>query len=546
MEQLNRRQILTGLAAGAGGALAAKSAAAKSLAASNPTGSTSKYYKTLPSLWNVTAPPTFVPNLVIGSGFGGSISALRLAQAGEQVAILEKGFKWPTGPWNNTFSNDFTPDGRAFWYRTSAKMIAGDTTRFDSFGGIVDVSEFPNMTAWHGACVGGGSMVFTGCMIQPDQTYFDQLFNGLVSYDDLNTTYYPRVRQMLNLSTMPTDIYKSSSFGHSRIWDKDVTAAGYSITPCQSIFNYDVVRAEVHNQSRASATIALSNHGNSNGAKFDLNQNYLKYAQATGNATVYPGFEVQTITTSGNQFVVTGFLRTPDNKVLSTNTITCNRLFMAAGSIGTTTLMVKAQALGLLPNLNSAVGQGWGSNGDVLVVRSSAGLKGLTQGTPCASRIHDPTTGSLPVTLENWYVPGVPVNLGIVASLGMVFDPVNRGNFTYNAAKDSATLNWAADGNAEALASCKLVNNKIAYYSKTAPGAEPWIPDVSGLNWTAHPLGGMVIGQATDNYGRVEGYKGLYVMDGALMPGSTGAVNPSLTISAIAERNIEAIIAAGY
>jgi cholesterol oxidase len=58
-------------------------------------------------------------------------------------------------------------------------------------------------------------------------------------------------------------------------------------------------------------------------------------------------------------------------------------------------------------------------------------------------------------------------------------------------------------------------------------------------------LGGAVIGRATDEYGRVFGYRGLYVMDGAAVPGSTGTVNPSLTISALAERNIEHIISSG-
>lgn len=64
-----------------------------------------------------------------------------------------------------------------------------------------------------------------------------------------------------------------------------------------------------------------------------------------------------------------------------------------------------------------------------------------------------------------------------------------------------------------------------------------------GDGGTAHPVGGAVLGKACDLYGRVKGYKGLYVVDGAMIPGSTGATNPSLTIAALTERCVERIIA---
>jgi cholesterol oxidase len=57
-----------------------------------------------------------------------------------------------------------------------------------------------------------------------------------------------------------------------------------------------------------------------------------------------------------------------------------------------------------------------------------------------------------------------------------------------------------------------------------------------------HPLGGCVLGKATDDYGRVRGYRNLYAVDGSLIPGSIG-VNPFVTITALAERNVEKVIA---
>jgi cholesterol oxidase len=63
--------------------------------------------------------------------------------------------------------------------------------------------------------------------------------------------------------------------------------------------------------------------------------------------------------------------------------------------------------------------------------------------------------------------------------------------------------------------------------------------------FTYHPLGGAVLGEATDLYGRVRGYRNLYVTDGALIPGSTG-VNPFVTITALAERNIERVLAEDF
>jgi len=213
---------------------------------------------------------------------------------------------------------------------------------------------------------------------------------------------------------------------------------------------------------------------------------------------------------------------------------------MAAGSIGTTELLLRARERGDLPNLNEHVGEGWGTNGDAAAIRSLAPSWGLTQATPSASKIHD-ASFNMPVTLENWYAIQVPVNAGIIASLSMVYDTKNRAKFEYNAETDSCDLLWPKNGNDEAIEATRAINTKIADASLGVPGMPGLIDDVQA-SFTAHPLGGVVLGKATDAYGRVHGYDGLYVMDGAMVNGSTGAVNPALTISALAERNIEKII----
>jgi cholesterol oxidase len=490
--------------------------------------------------------PAHVRNLVIGSGFGGAVSALRLAQAGEEVAVLERGLRWPNSPWRPVFAGETAPDGRAFWFKpvlgkgSPLNLVGLDTP----FAGVMDETVYDHMRVLRGACVGGGSVVFSGVMIQPQRRYFDDIFGGLVDYDEMDRVYWPRVRAMLGLSPMPADIYRSDAFGHSRAWDDQVRRAGYLPQPADSIFNWKVVRQELQGRCLPSATIGLSNWGNSNGAKFDLNQNYLRQAEATGRARIYPAHQVHAIGFDGSRYTVDTSRIRPDGRVLERYVLTCDRLFLAAGSVGTSELLVKAQAQGTLRELDAQTGQGWGSNGDVVTTRTLSAMRGLTQGAPCASLIQDATSG-LPLTLENWYAPLVTLDLGIVRSLAMVYDATHRGRFRYDASADRVVLDWNPSGNDDAVAVVKAVNDRIADASRSMPGLEPLIPGVSGKDWTAHPLGGAVLGRVTDGHGRVKGHRGLYVMDGAAVPGSCGAVNPSLTIAALAERNVEAVLRAG-
>lgn len=486
-------------------------------------------------------PPEHAEAIVIGSGFGAAVTALRLAEAGVRNTVLERGSRWPNDPWREIFTGDDLPDGRGFWHRTTFKGITKVPMSFVDFGGVLDVTEYSGIDVWRAAAVGGGSVVFTGAMVAPPKHLFDTLFGGIVDYDELDRVYYPRVRQMLRLSPMPADVYNSAPFTHSRVWDQQVRAAGYEPQPNDSIFNWDIIRGELAGTTRASATASRSNLGNSNGAKFDLNQNYLRTAEATGKTGIYPGHRVDSIAQDGNRYVVTVTKLSPTGQALATRTLTCDRLFLGAGSVGTSELLVRAQATGALRNLNEHVGDGWGTNGDVVLARGANALAGVGGGVPSASRVFDQS--GTPLTLENWYVPGIPVDTGAIASLGMVLDST-RARFGYDRASDRVALSWPQRAQDTVLAACRAVDDRIAERGRAIVDYTPIGYDAQAF-FTAHPLGGAVLGRATDANGRVHGHPGLYVMDGAGLPGSSATVNPSLTITALAERNIEAILRSG-
>jgi cholesterol oxidase len=119
----------------------------------------------------------------------------------------------------------------------------------------------------------------------------------------------------------------------------------------------------------------------------------------------------------------------------------------------------------------------------------------------------------------------------------------NRATFTYNSTTGGVDLNWQASWTQPSIDAAKTVFDKINATEWTVYRSDLFdVYKIWGDDFVYHPLGGCVLNQATDNYGRLPGYPGLYVIDGALVPGSLG-VNPFVTITALAERNIETILA---
>jgi cholesterol oxidase len=541
---MDRRTLLkTAAAAGLGAAIVGTVPAGTAQAATANPLKVAKYRVLVPEIFaEVADAPSYSPAVVIGSGFGGAVAALRLAQAGIKTTVLERGSRWPVPSKTRAiFANDTLPDGRAFWRQTSFTGLTGLPLLTDYFGGVLDVVKFNGIQVWQGVGVGGGSLVYTGAHPIPQRAYFEHVFGSSVSYAEMASTWFPKTAAVLGTSTMPDDIYNAKPYAHSRVWDTQARAAGYTPSKIEGIWDWAVMRKELTGKVRKSATISESNYGNANGVKKGLGLSYLKAAEATGKATIYPGHEVLDIgREASGRYLVSVRLVSPTGKVLATRTISCDRLILAAGSLGTTELLMRARAAGQLPNLNEHLGAGWGTNGDAAIVRSWSGTGGLTQGAASRSKISDVVDG-LPITMENWFVPGLPLDLGIIGSLGMTLDD-RRASFRLNTSGRLA-LDWRAD-QTDSLDALAKVNAKIADAAKVPTGVWPFAKSANDF-FTAHPLGGAVLGAVTDTYGRVQGHPGLYVLDSALIPGNAGAVNPAITIAALAERGIANIVANG-
>jgi cholesterol oxidase len=247
-------------------------------------------------------------------------------------------------------------------------------------------------------------------------------------------------------------------------------------------------------------------------------------------------------TAAGGAYTVTIEQIDTTGGTVATKTVTADRVFFAAGSVGTSKLLVKLKATGVLPALNGEIGKGWGDNGNVMCGR--------------ANHLWDPTgklQSAIPCCgIDNWAAGGAfaevaPLPTGIETYASFYLSITNnphRAQFSWNAAAGRVELNWQAAWKQPSIDMARTIFDKINAKEGTIYRTDLFgVYKIWGDHLTYHPLGGAVLNRATDNYGRLTAYPGLYVIDGALIPGNT-TVNPFVTITALAERNIERIIAA--
>lgn len=276
-----------------------------------------------------------------------------------------------------------------------------------------------------------------------------------------------------------------------------------------------------------------------NGGKHTVDVTYVAAAEATGRVTVETLHEVTEIERASDGRWIVHVNRTDTaGSVLENKILTTNALVLAAGSLNTTRLLVRAAAKGQIPDLPDELGRGWGTNADRIYVWTAPTEEfGLAQGGPVVygSLNWDDPDGAHTVIQAS--IPPLSVDAHSTMMVGYGVS-AGRGEFRYDAATDAATLHWPANGDSA------VQDNHIGPAVHRIAGPSSTLLDTNlAFPSTWHPLGGASMGTVCDLDGRVLGHPGLYVLDGALMPGNTAACNPSMTIAALAERALDRLVA---
>ncbi|MFI7420354.1 GMC oxidoreductase [Nonomuraea sp. NPDC049684] len=489
-----------------------------------------------------------VPVLVIGTGYGGSVAALRLAQAGVEVHMIEMGMAWDTpGSDGKIFCNTREPDYRSYWLRTRTKAplnyflgfpIDRDIPRYT---GILDAEEFAGITVYQGRGVGGGSLVNGGMAVTPKRENFAAVLPS-VDADEMYGVYYPRANSGLGVGLVdPAWFDTTACYQYARVGRKHAQRSGFPFTFVPDVYDWDYMKQEAVGTATQSALAGEILYGNNHGKK-SLQKTYLARARATGRVTISPLHQVTSVApAAGGGYTVRIDQLATDGSVTAAKTVTAARVFFAAGSVGTSKLLVRLKATGALPGLSDEVGKGWGDNGNVMCGR--------------ANHLWDPTgklQSAIPCAgIDNWTAGGafaevapLPTGIETYASFYLsITNTPHRAQFSWNAATGKVDLSWQTAWKQTSIDMAKTIFDKINAKEGTIYRTDLFgVYKIWGDHLTYHPLGGAVLNMATDNHGRLNGYPGLYVIDGSLIPGNT-TVNPFVTITALAERNIEKIIA---
>ena len=517
--------------------------------------------------------------IIIGSGFGGAVSACRLATAGRDVLVLERGRRW-------------TPES---YPRDIGDAWIWDQDEPHEQNGWIDLRVMDQMWIAQGAGVGGGSLIYANISIDAPPEMLDVGWPSPISASEL-APYYAMVADMLKPSPIPdgqlTKRFElmrdaANAIGEgSRFRKVDLAVTfdpqwNYDLPDCQSEKHS---KRKENEQGRMQGTCIHCGNcdiGCTVQAKNTLDLNYLAAAEDAG-ATIQPLALVTHLSDLGDRWRVHYDDLSQGKR--EQRTVEARQVILAAGSLGSTEILLRSRdQYKSLSGLSPALGKGWSSNGDFLtpafyeqrqidptIGPTISSAIDFLDGSKDGARffVED---GGFPNFLGNYVKARLKrrgigwfrkrMLRGLLA--GMAHNPLENMMPWFGQAIDGGDgqlylgrpwfmpwltilkLDWDPARSELGVGGLAAMHEKLS----KATGGEPKVP----FSWTVfrnlvtpHPLGGcnMASGPGVgvvDQSGAVFGQSNLYVLDGSIVPRPIG-LNPSKTIAALAERSCEVML----
>ena len=506
--------------------------------------------------------------LVVGSGFGGSVAALRLTEKGYRVAVLEAGRRFK--------EKDFP---KTSWRLSRFLFMPRLGLR-----GIQRIHALPDVLVLAGAGVGGGSLVYANTLYQPPDSYFeDSQWRHITDWKSELLPWYDQASRMLGVAKNP--YFSPSDQAMKDVAEEMGVGNTFKMAPLGVHFGkgpgviekdpyFGGVGPDRHGCQQCGACMT----GCRFNAKNTLPKNYLGLAESAG-AKVFPEHTVESIEElpSGGWKITA---RKSSAWLGGKRTFTAGEVVVAAGTYNTQKLLHKMKGSKKLTKLSPALGKLSRTNSESLVgaVMPHGGEIDFSQGAAITSSFFpDEHTHVEPVRygkgsnfmglLQTVMTDGHSAKVrrrqwaktlitkpSMVAKIldvrkwsertviALVMQNVDssiavrgkRGIFGWRL----TSKNDSEHPNATYIPAANEVVRKIAKNYGGTPGGH--IGDLVSAPFTAHFVGGCVISDdpnkgVIDPYHRVWNYPTLHVVDGASVTANLG-VNPSLTITAQAER----------
>ncbi|MCI0511820.1 GMC family oxidoreductase [candidate division KSB1 bacterium] len=509
--------------------------------------------------------------IVIGSGFGGSVAALRLAEKGYSVAVIESGKRWRGA--------DFPKTNWTFWkYFWAPALFCYGIQRLHWLNDVLILG---------GSGVGGGSLVYANTLLEPPPAFYnDPQWNALEpDWQTELRPFYETAKKMLGVVTnpqfWPTD-YMLQDYAHEIGRAEHFRAAEVGVFFGQP----GVTVADPYFNGKGPARTGCTQTGHCmvgcrDGGKNSLDRNYLYLAEQLG-VRIIPEYRVFDIHPNGNGTYQVKFEKVTDFLVKRKQELETRGVVLAAGVMGTLHLLAGCKASGALPRLSPKLGHLVRTNSEVLAgvtakKKTATHYKGvsITSGLFVDAQTHielvrypkgSDIMGILGTLLTDGG-PGLPralkfigtclrhpwlflrnlwpfgwgqktVILLVMQTLDNYLTVLRKRRWWFFFKKGLVSRN---DGR-RIPTYIPAANQAVRGMARRMDGIpQNAISEVLlNIPMTAHILGGCIIGADAENgvvdkYHRVFGYENMLVVDASAIPANLG-VNPSLTITAMAER----------